>query len=103
MNQRRGRISEDPRTLLQNDDLMIGLTSVIKSGEKHIPKPAIVVTSKEELATGLRERKIITSLVSNNQEIPIDVIAGGKNTTFIDKTTVVFKARAQKTIIVCAL
>ncbi|HUD07981.1 MAG TPA: hypothetical protein VMQ52_02795 [Candidatus Saccharimonadales bacterium] len=82
---------EDPRVLLQGGKLIIGLTSVIKKGEEYIPHPAIVITSKAELATGLREHKIVTNLGRGDQTTPIGDNIDGKNTTIIDETTFMFR------------
>ena len=82
--------------LLQNDKLIIGLTSVIKKGKKYVPYPAIVVTSKEELATGLREHKMITGLRGSEQTTAARVNINGKNTTFIDENTLVFRQEGNK-------
>jgi hypothetical protein len=82
---------EDPRVLLRDGKLIIGLTSVAKTGEKYIPHPTIVITSNENLAMGLREHKTITDLGRGDQTTPIDNNIDGKNTTFIDETTFMFR------------
>jgi len=82
---------EDPRVLSQDGKLIIGLTSVVKTGEQYIPHPAIAITSNEKLATGLREHKIVTDLGRGNQTTPIDDNIDGKNTTIIDETTFMFR------------
>jgi hypothetical protein len=83
---------EDARVLrLSDGKLIIGLTSVAKTGEKYIPHPTIVITSNENLATGLREHKTITDLGRGDQTTPIDNNIDGKNTTFIDETTFMFR------------
>ncbi|MGD0284249.1 MAG: hypothetical protein ABSB12_01450 [Candidatus Saccharimonadales bacterium] len=84
-------ILEDPRVLLREGKLIIGLTSVVKTGEKYIPHPAIVVTNHKKIAEGLQRPKIVTNPRGNNQIASMDDNAVGKNTTVIDETTYMYR------------
>ncbi len=83
---------EDARVLrLADGRLIIGLTSVAKIDEDYVPYPAIVITSGNQLATGLREHKIVANLGIGEQTIGLSENIAGKNTTIINETTVMFR------------
>jgi hypothetical protein len=90
-------ILEDPRVLLlQEGKLVIGLTSVVKTGEEYVPLPAIVITSNKKLAEGLRQPKIVTNPGGDIQSMLMGNNIGGKNTTAIDETTYMYRPEGEE-------